>query len=178
MHVDVPLAHLLHGTWLPTATMAGVFASAVLLGAEAATALTLMIIRILRGQLSPFREATVLACLTSICAYGLNDSTLKFLFGVPNLAAALNGAGHTFHFLAGSSISSFPAGHMVLAGAFAGVFMRLYRMSILPLSLMLLIAATLLIAGGWHFLSDIIAGTYVGISAGLLAGEVWLVHTR
>jgi hypothetical protein len=66
---------------------------------------------------------------------------------------------------------------MVLAGAFAGVFMRLYRTSILPLSALLLIAAVLLIAGNWHFVSDVIAGTIVGISAGLLAGYVWLAHS-
>jgi uncharacterized membrane protein YoaK (UPF0700 family) len=66
---------------------------------------------------------------------------------------------------------------MVLAGAFAGVFMRLYRTSILPLSALLLIAAVLLIAGNWHFVSDVIAGAFVGVSAGLLAGEVWLAHS-
>jgi uncharacterized membrane protein len=67
---------------------------------------------------------------------------------------------------------------MILAGAFAGVFMRLYRTSILPLSALLLIAAVLLIAGDWHFVSDVIAGTFLGVSAGLLAGEVWLVHSK
>jgi uncharacterized membrane protein len=67
---------------------------------------------------------------------------------------------------------------MVLAGAFAGVFMRLYRTSILPFSALLLIAAVLLIAGDWHFVSDVIAGTFVGVSAGLLAGEVWLAHSK
>lgn len=67
---------------------------------------------------------------------------------------------------------------MVIAGAFAGVFLRLYRISILPLSALLLIAATLLVVGDWHFVSDVIAGAFVGISAGLLAGEVWLAHSR
>jgi hypothetical protein len=66
---------------------------------------------------------------------------------------------------------------MVLAGAFTGVFMRLYRTSILPFSALLLVAAVLLIAGDWHFVSDVIAGTFVGVSAGILAGEVWLAHS-
>ena len=154
------------------------FSSTVLLGVEAAVALALVIIRITRGHLSPFREATALACLTSICAYAINDSTLKFFFGVPNPAAVLHGTQHAFNLLSGSSNSSFPSGHMVLAGAFAGVFMRLYRTSILPFSALLLIAAVLLIAGDWHFVSDVIAGTFVGVSAGLLAGEVWLAHSK
>lgn len=67
---------------------------------------------------------------------------------------------------------------MVLVGAIAGVFMRLYRTSVLPLSALLLIGAALLIAGDWHFVSDVIAGTFLGVSAGLLAGEVWLVHSK
>jgi membrane-associated phospholipid phosphatase len=36
----------------------------------------------------------------------------------------------------------------------------------------------LLIAGDWHFVSDVIAGTFVGVSAGILAGEVWLAHSK
>lgn len=139
--------------------------------------LGLVISRIRYGRLSPFREAVVLACLSSICAYAINDGTLKFVFGLPNPAAVLNGAQHAFNFLNGSPNCSFPSGHMVLAGAFAGVFMRLYRTSILPLSALLLIAAVLLIVGDWHFLSDVIAGTFLGVSAGLLAGEVWLAHS-
>jgi hypothetical protein len=66
---------------------------------------------------------------------------------------------------------------MALSGSFAGVFMRLYRRSVPLFSGLLLIAATLLIVGDWHFLSDVIAGTFIGVSAGLLAGEVWLAHS-
>lgn len=116
--------------------------------------------------------------MSDLYAYAINDGTLKLLFGLPNPAAVLLGTQHAFNLLKGSSNSSFPSGHMVLAGAFAGVFMRLYRSSILPLSLLLLIAAALLIVGDWHFVSDVIAGTFGGISAGLLAGELWLVHSK
>jgi hypothetical protein len=66
---------------------------------------------------------------------------------------------------------------MVLAGAFAGVFMRLYRPSIRLFSALLLIAAGLLLVGDWHFLSDIIAGAFLGTSAGILAGEGWAAHS-
>jgi membrane-associated phospholipid phosphatase len=175
-YFDIPIARRFYGV-LSTERLAKGFASAILLGGEAAVALALVIVRITRGYLSPFREATVLACLTSICTYAINESTLKYFFGVPGPSAVLHGTHHTFVFLSGSSSSSFPSGHMVLAGAFAGVFMRLYRGSILPLSGLLLIAAGLLVAGDWHFVSDVIAGTFVGISAGLLAGKTWLVHS-
>ena len=53
-----------------------------------------------------------------------------------------------------------------------------YRTSILPFSLLLLVAALLLIVGDWHFVSDVLAGTFVGVSVGILAGEVWLAHSQ
>lgn len=178
VYFDVQIANRVYGILSSAEGLATGFASVVLLGVEATIALSLVILRITRGRLSPFREATALACLASICAYAINDSTLKFFFGVPNPAAVLQGTRHAFNLLSGSPSSSFPSGHMVLAGAFAGVFMRLYRTSILPFSALLLIAASLLIVGDWHFLSDVFAGTFVGVSAGVLAGEVWLAHSK
>lgn len=176
LYLDVPIASRVYGLMSSTQKLAKGFASAVLLGIETTVALALILIRIIRGHLSPLGRATVLACLTSICAYAINDTTLKFLFGVPGPAAVLHGTRHAFHLFAGSRNSSFPSGHMVLSGAFAGVFMRLYRRTILPFAALLLIAATLLILGNWHFLSDVLAGTFLGVSAGLLAGELWLAH--
>lgn len=177
-YFDVPVARRVYGILGSAESLATGFASAVLLSIEAAIVLALVILRITRGRLSPFREATVLACLTSICAYAINDSALKFFFGVPNPGAMFHGASHAFNLLGGSARCSFPSGHMVLAGAFAGVFMRLYRTSILPLSVLLLVAAVLLIVGDWHFVSDVIAGAFAGVSAGLLAGELWLAHSN
>jgi len=178
VYLDVPIAHRVYGLLGSTESLGKGFASSVLLGIEAAVALALIYIRVMRGHLSRFGEATALACLTSICAHAINDSILKLFFGVPGPAVVLHGTRHAFDLLTGSSNSSFPSGHMVLAAAFAGVFMRLYRASILPLSALLLIAAVLLIAGDWHFVSDVIAGTFLGLSVGLLAGEVWLAHSK
>ena len=178
VYFDVPIAHRVYGIFGPTKGLATGLASDVLLSIEAAVVLALVILRITHGHLSPFREATALACLTSICAYAINDRALKPLFGVPGPATVIRGAQHAFHLLNGASNYGFPSGHMVLAGAFAGVFMRLYRRSVWPLSALLLLAAGLLILGDWHFVSDIIAGTFLGVSAGLLAGEVWLAHSK
>ena len=88
----------------------------------------------------------------------------------------MHGARHSFNLWMGSESSSFPSGHMVLAAAFAGVFMRLYKASIWPLAALLVAAAGLLLVGDWHFLSDIIAGAFLGTSAGILAGEGWAAH--
>jgi hypothetical protein len=108
LYFDVPIAHHAYGIFGPAKSLGAGFSSAVLLGAEAAVALGLVIIRIKRGHLSPFREATALACLTSICAYAINDSILKLLFGVPGPAAVMHGTQHVFNLLSGSSNCSFP----------------------------------------------------------------------
>lgn len=177
-YVDMPVAKGVAG-WLGSKQgLSNGFASSILLGIEGAIALALALLRITRGRLSPLGEATGLACLTSICAYAVNDSALKEIFGVPDPSNVLQGAPHVFDFLAGSHNSSFPSGHMVIACAFAGVFMRLYRRSVWPFSALLLLAAVLLVVGDWHFISDIIAGSFVGMAAGLLAGELWLAHRR
>jgi len=55
--------------------------------------------------------------------------------------------------------------------------MRLYKASIRLFCVLLLLAAGLMLVGDWHFLSDIIAGAFLGTSAGILAGEGWAAHS-
>ncbi len=175
--IDVPIAvHFskVGGFLSPLNTT---FGAAVILSLESAVALGLILARLVRGHISRFGEALAIACLASICTYGINSEVLKPFFGVPIPAEVMGGARHAFNFMRGSGKSSFPSGHMVLAGAFAGGLMRLQRTSVWPLSALLVLAGGLLIVGDWHFLSDVIAGTFVGVSAGILAGEAWAVHS-
>jgi membrane-associated phospholipid phosphatase len=175
-HIDIPIARYFWKVGRLLNPLNTVFSAGIILSAESAVALGLILARVVRGHMSRFGEALAIACLASICTYGINSDVLKPLFGVPSPAEVMEGARHSFNFLKGSANSSFPSGHMVLAGAFTGVFMRLYRGSTWLLSALLVLAAGLLIVGDWHFLSDVIAATLSGVSAGLLAGEVWAVH--
>ena len=170
-HLDAPVAHYFAELNLFLRHMKGAVGGGLLVSGESVVLIGVVLVRLVRGRISVFSETLAIACLTSIGAYGVNDYVLKVFFGVPSPSNVLHGARHAFHFWMGSESSSFPSGHMVLAAAFAGVFMRLYRASIWALSLLLLLAAGLLIAGDWHFLSDIVAGTFFGLSAGALAAE-------
>lgn len=152
------------------------FATPLILSVESLVILILLLARLMRGHISRISEATAIACLTSICTYGVNSLVLKVFFGVPTPYAVVHGARHVFHWWKGAASCSFPSGHMMLAGAFAGVFMRLYRTTVWPLAALLLLAAALLVVGDWHFPSDVIAGTFLGVSAGVLGGEGWAVH--
>jgi hypothetical protein len=67
---------------------------------------------------------------------------------------------------------------MVISTAFAAVLIRQYPRLWPIFGGLLGIAATLLLIGDWHFLSDIIAGLFTGGTAGFLAGELWYRHVR
>ena len=177
-HLDLPIALHFWGVSPSLSYLNTAFGSAVILSLESAVALGLILARFVRGHISRFGATLAIACLASICTYGINSGVLKPFLGVPIPAEVMEGARHSFNFLGGSGNSSFPSGHMVLAGAFAGVFMSLYRASVWLLSGLLVLAAGLLVIGDWHFLSDVIAGTFVGLSAGILAGEAWIVHAK
>jgi membrane-associated phospholipid phosphatase len=175
---DVPMAlHFWKGSHF-LSPLNQAFGAAIILSTESAVILAVVFVRLVRGQVPAFGESVAIACLSSICAYGINDHVFKVFFGVPVPRDVVHGASHVLNFYAGSEASSFPSGHMVLAGAFAGVLMRLYRVSIWPLFALLVLGAGLLVVGDWHFLSDVIAGTFFGISAGILAGEGWVAHTE
>jgi len=176
--MDLPIAL---DFWEPgrfLSPLGAAFGATIILSAEAAVILAVGLARLVRGHVPGFAKSLTVACLTSICAYSINDYVLKAFFGVPTPADVMHGARHSLNFWMGSARSSFPSGHMVLAGAFAGTLMRLYRASIWPLSAMLLLAAGLLVVGDWHFLSDVIAGAFLSVSAGLLAGQGWAVYSR
>lgn len=174
--IDVPLALHLRDANRFLSPLNEAFGTAIILSVESVVVVALVLARLVRGHISLLAENLAIACLSSICAYGINSHVLKVFFGVPDPVAVMHGARHAFHLWTGAETSSFPSGHMVLAGAFAGVFMKLYRAAIWPLAALLLLAAGLLIAGGWHFLSDVIAGAFLGLTAGILAGEGRAAH--
>ena len=175
--LDVPVARHVWGVGRHLSSLNAAFGATVILTLESVVVLVLVLARLTRGHLSRLGETLGVACLASICAYGINDQVLKPFFGVPSPLEVVHGARHGFNLAMGFAGGSFPSGHMVLAGAFAGAFMRLYPASIRALSGLLLFAAALLVVGDWHFISDVIMGTFIGVSAGILAGEGWLVHS-
>jgi membrane-associated phospholipid phosphatase len=177
-HVDIPVLAAVNG-WAPHLVLLGKgLGSAILITGEATVFLAIAIARVVRGTISPLSKAVAAACIASICAYAINAAVLKPMFGVLPPGYVLTGWPHAAHLFQGTPDSSFPSGHMALAGAFAGVLMRHYPKAVLPLAAALALAAGLLIAGSFHFVSDVLAGTFEGITAGLLAAEIWLAHER
>jgi membrane-associated phospholipid phosphatase len=175
-HLDLPVLAVVAPHAYRLELLGENLGSAILLGGEALVFLYLAITRVVHGSISPLGKAIAAACIASICAYAINSTILKPMFGVLPPGYTLTGWPHVAHFFQGSADSSFPSGHMALAGAFAGVLMRHYPKWVPWLAVLLAGAGLLLIGGIWHFLSDVLAGTFFGVSTGLLAAEIWLAH--
>jgi membrane-associated phospholipid phosphatase len=177
-HVDLPVLAVLAPFSHHIARLGDHLGSVVILSLEAMVFLALSVARILRGTISRLGRALAAACVSSICVYAINASVLKVMFGVVSPGDVLTGSAHVAHLFHGTPDSSFPSGHMALAAGFAGVLMRHYPKFVVPLSGLLAVVAGLLIVGSWHFVSDVLAGAFIGLTTGLLAAEVWLAHER
>jgi len=78
----------------------------------------------------------------------------------------------TFHwFHAGDNFYGFPSGHMAVFATLCAAIWRVYPQQANALRLLLVALGLLLVVTNYHFLSDIIAGAYVGIlvEAGMFA---------
>lgn len=153
--------------------------SAVLVSGEMVVIVTLAIVRMAKGNLPAFAKYVFVACCTSLCAFVINDYVLKLLFGRRPPSVLFHAhPNHVFNFFKGNQYSSFPSGHMVIATAFGLALIRLEPRALPVVVILLCTGAAALIIGDWHFVGDVIAGAFVGGTAGFMGGELWLEHVR
>jgi membrane-associated phospholipid phosphatase len=177
--LDVPLARAFLSNADRMSGLGRGLGSAVLVFGEIVVVAILAIVRIAKGNLPAFAKAVFVACCASLSAFVANDYILKFIFGRLNPSDFFQGTtDRVFNFFQGTQLSSFPSGHMVMATAFAMVMFRLQPRTLPILVILLGLGATVLVVGDWHFLGDVVAGTFVGGTAGFVAGELWTEHVR
>jgi len=172
LYLDVPIARLFLVNYEKFTVIGYVFRSRFLIFLITCMILSLLIMRIIRGHIPQIGETLAVAGLSAISAFLINDFVLKRIFSrqyvLEFFSHPINSG---FQLFAGDINSGFPSGHAVLVSAALFVVARVYcRM--LPLIVMTLsIIGAVLLFGDWHFLSDILAGMFVGASAGTLVGE-------
>ncbi len=122
-------------------------------------------------------------CEASLLATTLILSPLKFLFGRTwplhgHPSFLIDGAYGFNFFTAGPEFRAFPSGHMASVCALAGVlwttYPRLRRFYAGGAAAM----ATALVAGDFHFLSDVLAGGFLGVTVALLILGAWIHRTK
>jgi membrane-associated phospholipid phosphatase len=177
--LDVPLAQVFRANIGRFGGVGRGLGSLVLISGEIIVVAILAIVRLTKGSLPAFAKAVFVACCASLSAFVTNDYVLKFIFGRLNPADFFQSPpGPVFHFFHGSYQSSFPSGHMVMATAFAVAMIRLQPRTLPVLIILLCMGAIGLLIGDWHFVGDVIAGSFVGATAGFVAGELWSEHVR
>jgi membrane-associated phospholipid phosphatase len=177
--IDIPVATHFLSNIDRFAVVGHGLGSSILVAGEMTLITGLAVARIIQGHLSQKSKALFIACCASLSAFAANDYVLKILFGRPNPFDHFVGAqAELFHYFKGDQHSSFPSGHMVIATAFAVTLIRLYPKTWPLFFVLLSIANVALVVGDWHFVSDTIAGFFVGGTAGFIAGELWLRHCR
>lgn len=131
-------------------------------------------LRALTGQpMSRFASAIV-ACSVSLTTAQAAKNLLKYVFGrtwpetwTHNNLSLIHDGAYGFHwFHAGTGYESFPSGHMAAICAVISV-LWIYYPRLRPLwTLTALAVAASLIGANFHFFSDVVAGSFVGVSTG------------
>jgi membrane-associated phospholipid phosphatase len=120
-------------------------------------------------------EVTIAICVISTLAAIIMKDQLKVVFGrtwpdtwAPGIVSFLGNGVYGFHFFhPGRSFESFPSGHATVAAAVFSVPWILFPRLRVLLFLGVFAVDAGLVALNLHFLSDTIAGTFVGFSTGL-----------
>ena len=125
-------------------------------------------------KLSAAREATMVASISALVGFVVNDLIFKPVFGRKSVDEFLYYASHygffPFH---GNWGSSFPSGHMAIVSSVVTVLWCYFPRLRLAYVVGTAIACFLLLIGEWHFVSDIIAGAIWGNSVTLIVMKLW-----
>ena len=140
----------------------------------AAAAIALAVLVRAVGKRAPWVKIAALAGVASIGAGLLTKYALKSTFGRTGLSTFLRTGEDSFHwFHAGEYFVSFPSTHAAQAAAAFAVLWMFYPRWRWAYAAAQQVLAFLLVAGEFHFLADVIAGTCVGIVAGAATTSIW-----
>lgn len=126
----------------------------------------------------------LLLCSISLIIAEMTKAQLKFVFGrtwpetwVHNNPSFLRDGVYGFNFFHdGSAYTSFPSGHMAVSCSVISVLWVYFPAWRTVCALVALFVAIGLVAANYHFLSDVIAGSFVGISTGWMVTSLWKAH--
>ena len=134
----------------------------------------------LKGRSLSKMQSVLLVCSVSLIVAETIKSELKFVFGrtwpetwYQNNPSFISDGVYGFNwFHGGQGYASFPSGHMTAICAVVSVFWLYYPQLRSIYSIVALGVLVGLVGADFHFLSDCIAGAFLGVSIGLMASNL------
>ncbi len=138
----------------------------------------------LSGRALTRLQKCALLCSLSLAVAEMTKAQLKFVFGrswpttwVNDNPSFLRDGVYGFNFFHGSEgYASFPSGHMAAGCAVMAVLWFYYPGWRALYVIGTLAAGIGLVVTNYHFLSDVIAGSFVGVSSGWMVTSLWKTH--
>src|SRR4029078_279113 len=182
--VDRPVAVFFHSTVARPETFARLtYAPDPMVPLAVTVFVVLGLMNLSGGALSRLENCALLCSLSLIVAE-LTKIHLKLVFGRTwpdtfrdNNPSFLHYGVYGFNFFRGGhAYASFPSGHTAVTCAVISVLWIYYPKWTRLSGLAWLAVATGLIGANYHFVSDVIAGGFVGISCGWMLTSLWKAH--
>lgn len=124
--------------------------------------------------LARWMTAAVMAGVALVVSVVLTEYVLKSIFGRTVPSVYLDSGRYGFRwFHRGEDFGSFPSAHSDQAAAVLSVFWFFYPRWRWLYVIAFLVLLFLLMVGEFHYLSDVIAGAYVGTVAGAATISIW-----
>jgi membrane-associated phospholipid phosphatase len=179
--LDRPLAQLSHAVLANHAGFAELTHIQDPLIPLAAIAYVCLGLWVIAGRPLSKLAVTALLCSFSLVMGETIKNLLKYAFGrtwpetwVRNNPSFIENGAYGFHpFRGGAGYASFPSGHTTVICALVSVLWILYPQWRALYALVVAAVAVGLIGANYHFLSDVIAGGFVGVSSGWMATALW-----
>jgi membrane-associated phospholipid phosphatase len=186
--IDRPIALLAHDAHRLNFLIKLQSRTPLIMAPLAGLALLLLAVRALMRR--PFTRPYVvlLLCAVSFSIVEGLKTYLKIAFGRtwpeswmgPHISFIRDGVYGFYPFHGGPAYTAFPSGHIAAVCAVASVLWACYPKFRPLYVLFVLVTAIALVVSNLHFVSDVIAGVFLGISIGWIATAMWRagVHSR
>jgi len=131
-------------------------------------------------------ETAVLLCTISLVVTEVIKNQLKFVFGrtwpdswAPGILSLIHDNQFGFHFFhPGVSFGSFPSGHAAAVAAVMSALWILFPKLRAGCGICVAAADVGLVFLNLHFISDVVVGTFLGVSVGLFTVALWTATGR
>jgi membrane-associated phospholipid phosphatase len=138
----------------------------------------------LSGRLLSRIQNCAWLCSISLMVAVVTKTQLKLIFGrtwpdtwIHNNPSFLRNGVYGFNFFhGGEEYASFPSGHMAVTCAVISVLWVYFPAARTIYTIIALAVGIGLVGANYHFLSDVFAGGFVGISSGWMMTSVWKAH--